>query len=134
MIMGTPASMAKGQKLLQDYISCLQDNIDNCFKDSIPVLTAMQIFNPQMLLSKDSSEFEEYGKNMSTPWQNYILKVTKATKNNSLQNGPISSMTCKSGIYLHQCEWKLFSSRIAHSPLLQEEGHLQLRASRKVPV
>ena len=50
------------KKLLRDYISSLQENIDHRFEQSTPVLNAMQIFNPQIVPGIDSPDIEEYGK------------------------------------------------------------------------
>ena len=39
----------------------LQDNINNRFDESVPVLTAFKIFDPLAVLQKSETTFKEYG-------------------------------------------------------------------------
>ncbi|XP_033725244.1 uncharacterized protein LOC117315209 [Pecten maximus] len=49
------------QKLLQDYIKSLIENINNRFKNASPILNAMQVFDCTAIPPKNHPEFQSYG-------------------------------------------------------------------------
>jgi hypothetical protein len=50
------------EKLLNDYVTSLIKNISIRFKSSIPVLTAMQVFDPTAIPNKESGDLQEHGR------------------------------------------------------------------------
>ena len=69
-------------KLLYDYVSILQENIDNRFKEATPVLSAMQIFNPKSLpKKKDTRDLQQYGEKHINTLAQFYFKDNEADQN-----------------------------------------------------
>ncbi|XP_070550080.1 zinc finger protein 862-like isoform X2 [Ptychodera flava] len=49
------------ESLMRNYIGALIENIDNRFAESSPVLTALSVFDPLSMPSKDNETFSSYG-------------------------------------------------------------------------
>ncbi|XP_078346379.1 zinc finger protein 862-like [Oculina patagonica] len=61
------------RNLLKKYIQALKENIDSRFKDSMPVISAFAIFNPNAIPNRGTSEFSSYGlKEMATLSMHYF--------------------------------------------------------------
>ena len=79
--------------LTQKYVTALKENIDSRFENSLPVLTAFEIFDPTAVPARSDPAFKEYGGNDIQTLADYFY------------NGHHSKAEMKEELL---CEWQKF--------------------------
>lgn len=69
----TPAQEQQMANLFQKYVITLKSNINRRFEDSLPVITAFQIFDPTSVPPRSDPSFTDYGKMFSTTLANHFF-------------------------------------------------------------
>ena len=63
--------------LLQTYVNALIHNIDERFKETLPIICAFSIFHPESMLHEESDGFASYGDSSIVTLANYLGYLEK---------------------------------------------------------